>query len=57
MSHQLNIVRLKAVYNALADLSEKAVFTGGATISLYPDRPVLEVRPTNDVDVIIELLS
>ena len=30
---------------------------GGATISLYPDRPVLEVRPTDDIDVIIEILN
>jgi predicted nucleotidyltransferase len=30
---------------------------GGATISLYPDRPVLEVRPTDDIEVIIEILN
>ncbi|MDB5199248.1 MAG: hypothetical protein JWO92_1211 [Chitinophagaceae bacterium] len=33
------------------------VFVGGAAISLYPDRPVLEVRPTDDVDVIVEILN
>lgn len=57
MSHHTNIVRIKAVANALADLKEKVVFVGGATISLYPDRPVFEVRPTDDVDVIIEIVS
>lgn len=57
MSHHTNIVRIKAVANALTELKEKAVFVGGATISLYPDRPVFEVRPTDDIDVIIEILN
>lgn len=57
MSHHVNIVRIKAVANALDTLKEKVVFVGGATISLYPDKPVLEVRPTDDVDVIIEILN
>ena len=57
MSHHINIIRIKAVANAFADLKDKVVFVGGATISLYPDRPVIEVRPTDDVDVIIEILN
>jgi len=57
MSHHTNIVRIKAVANALANLNEKVVFVGGATISLYPDRQVFEIRPTDDVDVIIEILN
>ena len=57
MSHHTNIVRIKAVANALKDLKEKVVFVGGATISLYPDRSVFEVRPTDDIDVIIEILN
>jgi predicted nucleotidyltransferase len=57
MSDHINIVRIKAVSNALGALKEKVVFVGGATISFYPDRQVLEVRPTDDVDVIIELLN
>jgi len=57
MSHHTNIVRIKAVSNALNDLKEKVVFVGGATISLYPDRAVFEVRPTDDIDVIIEILN
>jgi len=57
MNHNTNIVRIKAVSNALKELNEKIVFVGGATISLYPDRPVFEVRPTDDVDVIIEILN
>lgn len=57
MKHQTNIVRIKAVSNALGKLKDKVVFVGGATISLYPDRTVFEVRPTDDVDVIIEILN
>jgi len=57
MSHHINIVRIRAVYNNLADLKDKVVFVGGATISLYADRSTLEVRPTTDIDVIIELLN
>lgn len=56
MNHHTNTVRIKAVANALGKLKDKVVFVGGATISLYPDRTVFEVRPTDDVDVIIEIL-
>ena len=55
MSHHTNTVRIKAVSNSLDNLKEKVVFVGGATISLYPDRQVFEVRPTDDVDVINEI--
>lgn len=55
MSHHDNITRIKAVYNALGDLKNEVVFVGGATVSLYADRRAEETRPTNDIDVIIEL--
>ncbi|MBL7916932.1 MAG: nucleotidyl transferase AbiEii/AbiGii toxin family protein [Bacteroidia bacterium] len=57
MSHHKNTVRIKAVHNNLADLQDKVVYVGGATISLYSDRETLEVRPTDDIDVIVEILS
>ncbi len=57
MSHHTNIVRIKAVFHSLGALKDKVVFVGGATVSLYPTRPVIEVRPTDDVDVIIEVLN
>lgn len=56
MSHHENIARIKAVYNALGDLTSEVIFIGGATVSLYADRPARESRPTDDVDVLIELL-
>lgn len=57
MSHQNNITRIKAVANALGDLKDKVVFVGGATVSLYADRMAAEVRPTDDVDILVEVGS
>lgn len=57
MSHRLNLVRIKVVYNALEELADKVVFVGGATVSLYTDRLAEEVRPTEDVDILVELAS
>jgi len=55
MNHNENINRIKAVYSALEDLGDKVVFVGGATVSLYKDRPAAETRSTEDVDIIIEV--
>ena len=57
MSHQTNITRIRSVSNALGDLRDKVVFVGGATVSLYADRIALEVRPTDDVDIIVEIAT
>ena len=55
--HQTNRVRLKAVYHCLGELKDKVVFVGGSTVSLYADLPTLNIRPTDDIDVIIELIN
>lgn len=55
MSHQQNITRIKAVYNALEEMASEVVFVGGATVSLYTDRPGGETRPTEDVDILVEV--
>ncbi len=54
----LNRLRLRAVAQQLGPLNEQVVYVGGATVSLYVD-PVAagETRPTDDVDVVIELAS
>lgn len=57
MSKHVNMVRIKAVHHALEELAEQVVFVGGATVSLYTDREGEEVRPTDDVDVLIELIN
>jgi hypothetical protein len=41
----------------LQELASKILFVGGATVSLYTDRPFGEIRPTEDVDVLIELID
>ena len=55
MSLQENITRIKVVYDALGNLAGQVVFVGGATVALYSTRPAGEVRPTEDVDIVIEL--
>jgi len=57
MSHRDNIIRIKAISNALTDLQKQIVFVGGAAISLYTDREAEEVRPTEDVDIVVEIYT
>ena len=58
MGHNINITRIKAVNNALAKLNTEIVFAGGAVVSLYADESFREaVRPTDDVDVVVELVA
>jgi predicted nucleotidyltransferase len=58
MSHHINLLRIKGVHHALLPLNEKIVFVGGATVSLYADKPEqTDVRPTNDIDVLVEVGS
>lgn len=54
-----NLIRLKAICQALKGLEQEYVFVGGATVSLYATDQDLsdEVRPTDDVDVIVELAT
>ena len=53
MNHHLNITRIKSVYHSLGELKEKVVFVGGATISLYVDTKTEEIRPTDDIDIVV----
>lgn len=58
MSYHVNMVRLKVVASTLAEWKDKVVFVGGATVSLYASRPLaVSIRPTEDVDVVVELVS
>lgn len=54
-----NIVRIKAVAQCLKGLNNPHVFVGGATVSLYSTQKALaeNIRPTDDVDVVIELAT
>jgi predicted nucleotidyltransferase len=57
VSHQTNITRIRAVSNALGELRNEVVFIGGAAVSLYADRVATEVRPTDDVDILLEIAT
>lgn len=57
MSHRENLLRIKVVYESLGELANDVVFVGGATVSLYTDRVAEEVRPTDDIDIIVELAT
>lgn len=57
MSYQQNIVRIKVVFDALEELIADVIFVGGATVSLYADRLGEETRPTDDVDILIEIAN
>lgn len=57
MSRQANLTRIKAVHNALGPLRDKVVFVGGATATLYANENSAEVRPTDDVDILVEITT
>lgn len=57
-NHQLNRKRISVVAKVLEQLDLKVVFVGGSTVSLYvPEGESMEHRPTNDIDVVVEILS
>ncbi len=55
MSYNQNIDRIQEVNDALGELANAVVFVGGATVFLCADRAASEVRPTEDVDVLVEV--
>lgn len=57
MSIRTHIARIKAVFHALEEYGTEVVFVGGAVVSLYATRPVPDFRPTDDIDVLVEVAS
>lgn len=58
MSFEANFEMLKLAAKFLEDLKEEVVFVGGATTCLYVDQAISdEIRPTDDVDCVIEITS
>lgn len=46
------------IAQALGELNDNAVFVGGATVPFYlPDPYLSAARPTEDVDVVLEIVS
>ncbi|GAB3332664.1 hypothetical protein GCM10027299_39420 [Larkinella ripae] len=57
MPQDVNLAHLCHVADALANLPEKFVFVGGATVQLYATDPAAaEPRPTQDIDVVVALV-
>ena len=57
-NHLTNLEGLRVVATALAELNEKVVFVGGATVSLYANDPAAaEPRETRDIDVVTEVAT
>lgn len=53
-----NIEMLQTVANGLGELKHEVVFVGGVVAELYADNPAAsDIRPTKDVDCVIELKS
>ena len=53
-----NVIMLQTVANGLSELTEELVFVGAAVAELYSDDPAAsDIRPTQDVDCVIELSS
>lgn len=57
MSHRVNITRIRVVSDVLGPLKDQVVFVGGATVSLYVDRAAEEARPTEDIDILVEIAT
>jgi hypothetical protein len=58
MSSHYAVEMLGVVAKVLEKLPQQVVFTGGATIPLYLDAyAAAEIRPTDDVDCVVEIVS
>ncbi len=57
MSRNQNLTRIKAVCNLLGPLNKDVVFVGGAVLSMYSEYSDPVTRPTEDVDIVIEIWS
>jgi len=57
-NHVINRGIVERVARALGPLKEQVVFVGGAVVCLYVDDPAADdVRPTKDVDLLLEVVS
>ncbi len=49
---------IEIIARALGDLNEQVVYVGGEVAGLYVDDPAVpEIRPTKDVDIVVEVAS
>lgn len=58
MASRTSLELVEIVAKALSALSKKVVFVGGAIVELYiKDKAIREIRPTEDVDCVIEIAN
>jgi len=58
MTKPLSIQAIEKIYPALQGLGQEFVFVGGATLPFYlPETLWPKTRPTNDVDVVLKMLT
>jgi hypothetical protein len=54
----VSMPEVKTIASALSKIQESFVFVGGASLPFYlPPQYVSEARPTNDIDVVLEVLT
>lgn len=54
----INISVIKRIAKALRELNQKAIYVGGAVVSLYVNDPGADdVRPTKDLDIALQITS
>lgn len=53
-----NLAMLEIVARKLEELNDEVVYLGGCTTALFINDPLsLDVRPTKDVDCIVDIIS
>jgi len=54
----INLGVVKKVAHVLGELNDHVAYVGGATVSIYADDPAADdVRPTKDVDIVLQVIS
>ena len=49
---------IKLIANALGNINDQVIYVGGAVVGLYADtKGAPEVRPTKDIDIVVEIAS
>jgi hypothetical protein len=54
----VSIEVIKLIAKSLGEINDKAVFVGGSTVPFYlPEEMMAIARPTDDIDVVIEMIN
>ena len=55
---QINRIAIQRVSDLFKDYEKEIMFVGGSVVSEYIDDPAaLDIRPTADIDIVVQLLS